>query len=209
MTVMGKLLKKRIREDKILHPEKLLKIDEILKDENSENFPICALAKQLEAGGVETEVSSQTESDLINKACLQMAFNGLANKTKVDIKYDFGEKKNYDLLGHRDKRQNFHEELKEKISKELNIPKDEMVFVNPHKGSYKITIIFLFIDYQIFTLIFIQILEDCLKKTEGFISLTKSALVEALKLDPRIQPLIIVMEDGQVQELIEAQLEIE
>ena len=179
---MGKMIKKKIEFEKKNNPEKFIDPDENLKSDIKTNklFPISVLAKSLEKSGISTAIEKKSSNLNVSQACLQMIFNGISTKTKLDLKFDFGEKENKKLLNNEKLRKKFEEDIIKKISEELNIPSNEIFFINARSGSFEDTLI-LPIDMINFNLIKLKILQK-LKEQKGFIELKESALAEALYL---------------------------
>ena len=180
---MGKMIKKKIEFEKKNNPEKFINPDENLKSDMKTNklFPIAVLAKSLEKSGISTAIEKNSSNPNVSQACLQMIFNGITTKTKLDLKFDFGEKENKKMLNNEKLRKKFEEDIIKKISKELNIPSDEIFFINPREGSFEDTLI-LPIDMVNFSKLVKLKISQILKNQKGFIELKESALAEALYL---------------------------
>ena len=75
-------MKDEILIEKKENPEKFVKINEVIKDENNENFAISLLAKNLEESGIVTAVEKNEDNqDIdINATNLQFMVNGLSTK---------------------------------------------------------------------------------------------------------------------------------
>ena len=74
---------------------------------------------------------------------LQFIMNGLIDKKKFDLHFDFGAKRNNELLNNEVEREKFLTKLKGALSREYKIPEEQIIFGNPQKGSYKVPVIFL------------------------------------------------------------------
>ena len=66
----------------------------------------------------------------------------MINKKRYDLHFDLGEKRNNELLTNKREYEKFKEELKSKLSKDYNIPKEEIIVTLPQKGSLRVQIIF-------------------------------------------------------------------
>ena len=181
--VMGKMMKKKIEFEKKNNPEKFIDPDENLKSDINTNelFPISVLAKSLEKSGISTAIEKKASNINVSQACLQMIFNGMSTKTKLDLKFDFGNKENKKLLSNEKSRKKFEESIINKIAEELNIPSSEIFFINPRDGSFEDTLVLPFNILDFNDVLKFRIL-PILKPQKGFIKLEASALVDALYL---------------------------
>ena len=149
MCVLGDIMKKEIINEKKNHPEKFISIEEALKNKEKDegNFCLAVMAKNLEDIGITTaiekEINNDAESIKASDTVLQFIMNGMIDKKKFDLHFDFGSKRNNELLNNLSEQEKFHSNLKKKLSKEYNIPEDEIVVANPQKGSYMIQVIFM------------------------------------------------------------------
>jgi hypothetical protein len=80
---------------------------------------------------------------------LQFLVNGISNKTKYNLHFDFGEEKNKKLLKEENERKKFHEKLRKKLSKDFNINEEYIIITFPRKGSYQVTVIFKSQDFKL------------------------------------------------------------
>jgi hypothetical protein len=181
--VMGKMMKKKIEFEKKNNPEKFIDPDENLKSDINTNelFPISVLAKSLEKSGISTAIEKKASNINVSQACLQMIFNGMSTKTKLDLKFDFGNKENKKLLSNEKSRKKFEESIINKIAEELNIPSSEIFFINPRDGSFEDTLVLPFDIIDFNDMLKLKILQ-ILNAQKGFIKLEESALVDALYL---------------------------
>ena len=83
------------------------------------------------------------------KTSLQFLINGMFNKPKYNLHFDFGNEKNNKLLNDGNERKIFHDKLRRKLSIEYNINEEDIIITFPRKGSYQITIIFKSIDFSL------------------------------------------------------------
>lgn len=137
IATLGTILKEEIIKEKKTNPEKFYNIDELLKDENNENFAIGVLAKSLEDCGICTAIEKNPENTDVNNASLQFLASGLAYKQKIIMKYDFGEEQNNRIIYDKYYQQKFIAEEKAKISKHLGILEKYITICNIRKGSLK------------------------------------------------------------------------
>jgi hypothetical protein len=73
---------------------------------------------------------------------LQFIYNGLCKKKKYELKFDFGEERNDQLLNDEKEFEKFKENLKIKISRDYNIPINKIIITYPQKGSFEVQVIF-------------------------------------------------------------------
>ena len=148
MCEIGALMKKEILKEKEKNPEKFISIEEATKGNDIDiNFCLGVLAQNLEDIGIITAIEKETSNEELNikssEMVLQFIMNGLIDKKKFDLHFDFGAKRNNELLNNEKEREKFHNKLKGALSREYKIPEDQIIFGNPQKGSYKVPVIFL------------------------------------------------------------------
>ena len=141
IATLGSIIKEEIIKEKKENPEKFLDIDEIIQDENNENFAVGVLAKSLENAGISTVIEKKSENIDVSNASLQFLTSGLAYKKKLTMSYDFGENENNKILYDKKCQKNFIEEEKSKISKHLGILEKFITICNIRKGSTKYDLI--------------------------------------------------------------------
>ena len=109
-------------------------------------FALGLLAKILEDKGIETAIEKKEnkgeEMDDEATTCLQFISNGMIDKTKYTLHFDFGEEKNKKLLYDEKEFEKLKEQLKSKLSKDYNTPSDKIVVTFPQKGSIRVNVIF-------------------------------------------------------------------
>jgi len=142
----GMIIKKEIIEEKEKNPEKFIKIKEALKkeEEDPDLFALGLLAQNLEDTGIETAIDSSIgdENNDENETTLQFIFNGMSNKTRYDLHFDFGESRNSEILKDEEEYEKFKDDLKSKLSKDYNIPKDKIIVTYLQEGSVRVQVIF-------------------------------------------------------------------
>ena len=148
MCIYGSIMKKEIQEEKQKNPEKFIETSDALKKEKEDSglFALGLISQNLEELGMETAIEKDSlqkkgEEDA-STACLQFITNGMCNKKKYDLHFDFGEKRNEELLDNEEEYEKFKENLKLKLSKDYNIPVDKIVVTFPQKGSLRVQVIF-------------------------------------------------------------------
>ena len=102
------------------------------------------MAKTLESKGIETAIEKkENKDDIMDEAdatCLQFICNGMIDKTKYNLRFDFGEEKNKKILKDEKEFEKFKEKLK--LSKDYNTPSDKIVVAFPQRGSVNVDVIF-------------------------------------------------------------------
>ena len=161
MCILSDITKKEIIEEKKNHPEKFIKTEEALQstNKNSSLFVMGLLAKSLENNGVITAIERNNNQNNLEEAntTLQFMINGLGKKKKYDLHFDISEERNEDLLNNKEEQDKFIDKLRKKLSKEYNIPEDDIIITNPQRGSFQLSVIFKSDDFNLSK-------EDLLKK---------------------------------------------
>ena len=146
MVIFGSIMKYQIKEEKENNPEKFIKIEDALKQENQDQniFALALLASNLKKDGIEVVIqNSDKKEDIdVGMTCLQFIANGLIYKKKYDLQFDFGLKRNEELLNNQNEYEKFKDNLKEKISKDYKIEKNKIILAFPQRGSFRIQLIF-------------------------------------------------------------------
>ncbi len=135
MNEMGVIMKQQIIEDQQINPQNYINIEQTVKSSSDQNFPIALLAKNLELNGITTAIQKKSTNQDLTKTCLQLMTNGLVNKQKCEVKFDFGEKKNDEIINDPNERNKFINEWKTKISKKLGVNPEDIIITNIRKGS--------------------------------------------------------------------------
>ena len=162
MCIYGNIMKKQIKDEKDENPEKFIEIEEALNSEEKDPglFALGLLSKNLNALGIEAVIEKkniekkgineeENENEESNEdkqdaatTCLQFIYNGLCQKKKYELKFDFGEERNEQLLNDKKEYEKFKANLKLKLSRDFNIPVDKIIVTNPQKGSFEVQVIF-------------------------------------------------------------------
>ena len=145
---LGKIMKMQMKKEKIKNPNNYIEVKDALKLERNdpELFALGLLGSVLIENG--TEVLIEKDGNLINNnlgedtTFLQFLSNGLIQKKKYDLHFDFGNQKNEEILNKKDEYEKFKEDLLEKLSRDYNIPKNKIIVTFPQKGSVNIQVIF-------------------------------------------------------------------
>ena len=150
MCIYGNIMKKEIKEQKEKYPEKFIKTSEALQAENEDEglFALGLISQSLEDIGVETAIEKKSEDEDAGTTSLQFLSNGMIDKKKYDLHFEFGEERNEELLNNEEEYEKFKENLKLKLSKDYNIPVDKIVITFPQKGSIHVQVIFQSDDFN-------------------------------------------------------------
>ncbi len=147
MCNLGKIMKYKIREEKMKNPHKYIEVKEALKLENQDQglFALGLLGNILEQNQTEVIIekydNGKDELDA-GTTVLQFISSGLANKKKYDLHFDFGDKRNNELLNNANEYEKFKRQLILKLSKDYNVPISKIVVTFPQKGSFRVQVIF-------------------------------------------------------------------
>ena len=99
MCIYGNIMKEQIKEEKEKNPENFIEINDALnlENEDKELFALGLLAHNLEQDGTEVAIEKQGvqgEDELNhNTTCLQFISNGMTQRKRYDLHFDFGEQK--------------------------------------------------------------------------------------------------------------------
>jgi hypothetical protein len=166
------------------NPEKFIPIEEAIEIKDKENSLFCLglLAQNLEDQGIMTviekeEVKTEEEKEL-SIATLDYIANGMINKTKFDLHFDFGEERNEQLLLNEYEQNKFKELLKEKISKKFGISKDNLILTDPQRGSFQIS----FFQNDDFNKLSLDDLKEMGKELYGLKEIQENLIINACKL---------------------------
>ena len=161
MCIYGNMMKKEIQEEKLKNPGKFIEIKDALKMEKKDQglFALGLLANILEQNGTEVVIENDNKEEAdAGTTCLQFITNGLGQKTTYGLHFDFGFRRNEQLLNDKNEYKKFKERLKDKISKDYNIPKNKIIVTNQQRGSFKVQIIFQSDDFNnLYTRIYFKI----------------------------------------------------
>ena len=153
MCFIGRVMKKEIEKEKKYNPKKFISIEEATKEkETSVNFCLGILAQELENLGITTVIEkegNQTEESIkISEMVMQFIANGMIDRKKYGFHFDFGEKRNNELLKNKKEKEKFYKTLKKAISLQYGIKEENILITNPHEGSYIVEVIFLNEDFN-------------------------------------------------------------
>ena len=139
--VCGAVTKKEIKEEKIKHPERFIETSQALNMETKDEgiFALGLISQNLENLGIETAIECSQDSDTTS---LQFLTNGMIDKKKYDLHFEFEEKRNEELLSNEEEFEKFKENLKLKLSKDYNVPPEKIIVTLPQRGSLHVQVIF-------------------------------------------------------------------
>ena len=148
MCIYGNIIKKKIEEEIQKNPNQFIPLEEALKTEkyDQELFALALITNDLKKIRIEAiiekyENNEEEEDDEEGLTLLNFLLIGLNNKIKkFDLHFDFGEKRNNELLKNEKENNNFKEKLK--LSKEYKISQDKIVIAFPQRGSLHVQLIF-------------------------------------------------------------------
>ena len=152
MCIYGEITKKEIKKEKEEHPEKFVETSQALNMENQDPglFALGLISKNLENLGIETAIESNQDLNEQDNdfTSLQFITNGMADKKKYDLHFEFGEERNEELLNNEEEFKKFKENLKLKLSKDYNLPPEKIIVTFPQKGSFHVQLIFQSNDFH-------------------------------------------------------------
>ena len=194
MSILGNILIKEIIEDKKINPKKFISIEETTKKDDN-NLCLGVLAKYLENKGIITVIDDEDNQDGVNISFLiiEFLFSGLFNINKYILSFDFGIKRNNELLKNINEQKIFNNKIKNILSVKYNIPEKEILITSPipkKTSGYHTQVIFISEINQnidIFPLTFQSIKNS--KEYNEFIYLKKvmkSLILEGCKLNTKI-----------------------
>ena len=146
MAFLEKKQKKKLKKIKRNILKNIIPVSKALtmKENDIGIFALALISKNLENLGIETaivkdKISNEEKDDLKN---LQFLTNGMIHKKKYDFHFEFGDKRNDELLKNKIEYEKFKNKLKLKLSKDYNIPPDKIIITLPKKGSFHVQVIF-------------------------------------------------------------------
>ena len=148
MCIYGNIVKKKIEEETKLNPNKFIPKSQALNSEEIDEglFALGLLSQNLENLGIKTVIekdeNNYSKNDDEYTTSLQFIINGLCDKKKYTLKFDFGEDKNEELLNNKEKYEIFKNNLKKKISRDYNVPIEKIIVTYPQRGSFEVQLIF-------------------------------------------------------------------
>ena len=146
MCIYGNVTIKEIKEEKQKNPENFVETKTALHSENTDQglFALGLISHNLESIGVEAVIEKENKEGEKDAGitCMQFIVNGMMEKKKYDLHFEFGEQRNEELLDNEEEFNKFKENLKLKLSKDFNIPPEKIIVTFPEKGSFHVQVIF-------------------------------------------------------------------
>lgn len=86
---------------------------------------------------ITTAVEKETDEENKDVAAtnLQFMINGLSSKQKLDVHFDYGKKKNEQILNDPVEQKKFLDDLKRNLSEKLGVPVEDIIITNIKEGS--------------------------------------------------------------------------
>ena len=148
MCVYGNIIKKEIKKENTFNKSDIISTKDALKLEKKDQglFALGLLANNLNEIGIKTIIDLGGNNNNENKdeatTSLQFISNGLIYRKKYDLYFDFGKKRNEELLKNKYQYEDFKNKLTKKISEFYDVPIDEIIITFPQKGSVHVQLIF-------------------------------------------------------------------
>ena len=143
MCIMGNDMKEEILETTKMNPKAFIPIEEALKNKKSDFYCLGVLACYLENNGVTTAIERETNDKNESFDIINYILNGMLEKKKYNMSFDFGKNKNNNLLNDENEQEILNNKIRKKISLQYNIPENETIIIsNPQKKNYEIQVIF-------------------------------------------------------------------
>ena len=134
-------MKEEILETKKKNPKAFVSIKEATKNKKSDFYCLGVLACYLENKGVTTAIERENNDDKNESFdIVNYIINGMLEKKKYNLSFDFGKNKNNNLL-------DINKKIRKKLAFKYNIPENEIIIIsnlskNEKIAVYKIQIIF-------------------------------------------------------------------
>ena len=140
---IGIMMKDEIIENYEKHPENYLSIEDTGKDENIHLLPLGLLAQNLEKLGIKIVIEKIPKFNKLSEhfsfMLLYLIMSGMILEKKHEIHFDFGEKRNNELLKNKIEQQQFNDKIKKIVSLKYNISENNIKVISlPSKNIYKI-----------------------------------------------------------------------
>ena len=152
MCIYGNFTKNEIIKEKQINPKKFIPTKVALNSEKNDQglFALALIASDLKNKGIETAIINDNE--IVDKklkqeakdsaiTCLQFMANGLIFKKKYDFHFDLDNNRVNEIINNENEYERFKENLKEKLHKDFNIPKDKIIITFPQIGSLIVQVI--------------------------------------------------------------------
>ena len=192
MCIYGKIMKEQIKEDKDNIPYNFLEIEDALnlELEDKKLFILGLFAKNLKEYGINIEIekteyfNEEEENECIT--CIYFIINAIYYKKKYELYFEFENKYKEELLKNEKKIEEFKDNLRNKLSKSLNIEEDKIIIVNPFPKKDGILIQMIFKN-DIFNDLDKNKIKSILKNdkelSNNFVDIESNKIIEGCKLN--------------------------
>ncbi len=188
ITILGTDIKNQIIYETYHNPEKFIPLKEAEQsDENSSLFIKGILSKALRNNNItvaikkeeENEKENDYEKDTFSISMIQLISTGKAFKKIITLSFDYGKKKNLQILTDEKEQTKFIKKKQKEYSIALNINEDKITLTNIRYGSLLVDLIiteereidlykYLKKDREIFDITYKSLLEGCILKDNMF-----------------------------------------
>ena len=152
MSIIGTIMKEEILREKKSNPENFYTNEEIINNKKDEQlYALGIFSKILENQGIVSAIKKNTNEEEKKAAInnIQFLINGISDKNKYNFHFEFGTEKNIKLLNDDEEKKIFHNKLRKKLSKILEIDEEEIIIIFPRYGTYQVSVIFNSIDFEL------------------------------------------------------------
>ncbi|MCQ2820667.1 MAG: hypothetical protein MJ252_25660 [archaeon] len=134
-----------IKLDQKYHPDAYIQNEEMetdirLNGQSSQYLPIAVLKGILEEYGVNVVVERKCVQPELARDLLQMVVSGLGFLPVYEFHTDYGDSENLSILRNPQRKINFLNDWKQRLSNLLKIPKEDIIVTNPSAGSLKFNV---------------------------------------------------------------------
>ena len=185
-------MKKEIINLKKNHPEKLIEIKEALKDKNKgTNFCLGVLAQCFEDNGIvtaiEKEADNSEESIKESETIMELMTNGMLNKKKLSLSYNFDSKRITELMNNKFEQEKFNNDFKKEAAERYKTSEDNIIVTNTLIGNdYNVQIIFMSDEFNDLKISEFKERFKNSDKLKYLKEIHKTLIMEACKLSPNM-----------------------
>ena len=144
------IIKDEIIKIKKENPETIIPISEAVNStKKSSLFALGILGSFLQNNGTEVLIEKEKsgknneEKDQIMQTCMMFATSEVGLSKKYELTFDLDETKSKLLLENEDEAKKYLNSWRKILSKQMSVPEDSILFLNPRKGSYIIDVKFI------------------------------------------------------------------
>ena len=192
MCTFGNIMKKEIINLKKNHPEKLIEIKEALKDKNKgSNFCLGVIAQSFEDIGIvtaiEKEADNSEESIKENETIMELMTNGMLNKKKLSLSYNWDSKRITELMNNKFEQEKFNKDFQKEAAERYKTSEDNIIVTNTLIGNdYNVQIIFMSDEFNDLEISEFQERFKNSDKLKYLKEIHKTLIMEACKLSPNM-----------------------